>query len=76
MYITTRFFDNGKVEAKLHLEPMGDLPECTSSEQYDTYNDDVKDEAGLREWLNDLDTTVDLVPALLSGETVDISSYV
>lgn len=76
MYITTRYFDNGKVEAKLHLEEMGDLPEEGSTEKYDFYNEEVKSEDAVREWLEELGADLDLYVPFLTGVTIDISRYV
>lgn len=76
MYINTKYFDNGKVEAKLHLEPMGDLPEEGSTEKYDFYNEEVENEDAVRAWLEELGADLDLYVPFLTGSLIDISRYV
>lgn len=90
MYIETRYYDNGKVHAKLHKGFS--YPKLEDSNKFDRYvesigksnvqadHDNGSDYETLEEWINELeielDDIVSLVLALDSGELVDITEYV
>lgn len=92
MYIETRFYDNGKAEAKLHKGFS--YPQLTLSENCDTYiesignsdkrvkteHDNSSDYESLEAWIEELeielDDVVPLVIDLESGKWVDITAYV
>ncbi len=76
MYIETRFYDNGKSWAKLHSEPLGDMPEEGSTDKYDFYNDEIDGEDGVREWLEELGADLDLYVPFLLGKAINITPYV
>lgn len=91
MYIETRFYDSGQVEAKLH-KGFG-YPQTETSDDFDTYvesigNSDKRVQADfdnssdyetLEDWIEELEIELDDVVALVldleSGSWVDISIY-
>lgn len=61
MYVETRYYDNGSIQAKLH---KGSYPEIELSEGYDTYvesigdskvQDNSSDYKSIQEWLQEFD---------------------
>jgi hypothetical protein len=73
MYIETRYYDNGRAEAKLHYSRPEKEPDDLT-----TYVDEVDD---LQEWIEDnleinLDDVVQLVLDLDAGNWVDITQYI
>ena len=92
MYIETRYYDNGKVHAKLHKGFS--YPELEDSDGFDRYvesigNSDKRIQADfdnssdyetLEGWINELEIELDdIVPLVLeldTGNWVDITSYV
>jgi hypothetical protein len=90
MYIETRFYDNGKAEARLHMGfGYPQLEEVESCDRYvesigeskvQTDHDNSSDYESLEEWVGDLKIELDdiapLVLGLEAGKAVDISNYV
>lgn len=92
MYIETRFFDSGKVEAKLHKGFS--YPQIEQSNDFDTYVESIGDsntrvqadfdnssdyeslEAWIEELEIELDDIVGLVLDLNDGKWVNITAYV
>lgn len=90
MYIETRYYDNGKVEAKLHKgfaypeleESQGKFDryvESIGKSKVQTEFDNTSDYESLEEWMKELEIELDdIVPLVLnleSGDWVDISAY-
>lgn len=82
MYIETRYYDNGFVEARLtNHRPVIDPDDNTG--KYDYYIEEIGEEAAdyesLQDWIDELeielDDIVQLVLDLEDGEWVDISNY-
>jgi len=80
MYIETRFFDNGKVKAKLYKD--GAPPDIETETTYNRYFDIIGndgDYASIEEWIEemmiDLDDIIPFLYALSDGKWVDISAY-
>lgn len=76
MYIETRYYDNGKSAAKLHLKPLGCTPEEGSTDKYDFYYEEAKSEDAVKEWLEELGVDLDLYVPFLCGRAIDITPYV
>lgn len=90
MYIETRYYDNGKVQAKLHKGFS--YPKLEDANGFDRYvesvresnvqadHDNSSDYETLEEWIGaleiELDDIVPLVLALDAGNWIDISNYV
>lgn len=92
MYIETRYFDNGKAQAKLHKGFS--YPNVELSDAYDSYVESIGDsnkrvqadfdnssdyeniEAWIDELEIELDDIVQLVIDLDSGNWVDITNYI
>jgi len=92
MYIETRYYDNGKAEAKLHKGFS--YPQIDLSNGYDTYvesignsnkrvkaeHDNSSDYETLEDWIEDLEIELDdivpLVVNLESGKWVNIAAYI
>lgn len=83
MYIETRYYDNGSVEARLtKYRPVTDPDDNTG--KYDYYVEEIGEGAAdyqtLEEWIEgleiELDDIVPLVLALDAGNWIDISNYV
>jgi len=92
MYIETRFYDNGKAEAKLHKGFS--YPKLEMSDAYDTYVESIgnsdkrvqadfdnsSDYENLEAWIEELeielDDIVQIVLDLDSGNWVDITNYI
>jgi predicted alpha-1,6-mannanase (GH76 family) len=73
MYIETKYYENGRVEAKLHKTRP-----ATEPDNLTTYLDEVDD---LQEWIRDnliidLDDIVSFVINLEMKQLVDITQYV
>jgi hypothetical protein len=82
MYIETRFYDNGKAEAKQHKGFR--YPKLEMSDAYDTYVDSIGDNSSdyenLEAWIEEnleieLDDIVQFVLDLDNGNWVDITDY-
>lgn len=92
MYIETRYYDNGKVQAKLHkafsypiLEDANEFDRYVESignsdKRVQTDHDNSSDYESLEAWIEELeielDDIVQLVLDLESGEWIDITRYV
>lgn len=90
MYIETRYYDNGKVQAKLHKS--FDYPKIEEANGFDRYvesigksnvqadHDNSSDYETLEEWIGELEIELDdIVPLVLDldlGKWVDITDYV
>lgn len=75
MFIETRFYDSGKVTARLHKGETE--PEIRTSGRYDNYIEEIGD---LREWIqNNLhiepDSVIDFVRSLDSGGWIDMTNF-
>lgn len=80
MYIETRFYDNGKAEAKLH-KGFG-YPQIETSDSFDAYVDSIGDNSSdyesLQIWIEEnleieLDDIIQFVIDLDNGNWVDIT---
>lgn len=90
MYIETRFYDNGKAEAKLHkgfaypqLDEVGNCDryvESIGKSNVQADHDNSSDYESLEEWVKELEIELDdIVPLVLdleAGKFVDISNYI
>ena len=73
MFIETRFYNNGKAQARLHKI----CPVLEASDKYDAYIDEYET---MEEWLEELEGVEldDIVPLVLDleiGKWVNISAY-
>lgn len=73
MFIETRYFDDGKAQARM----VDQAPPANESSAYDRYVDEYD---SVEEWLEELEIELDdIIPLVLNlsdGKWVDITAYV